>query len=207
MLIFSESVVASDIAKVLDKYMPYAKYESIIKRINRFWNNKLLKAKTKKHKYHSTYYKDILITEHRYKTNIVISDSIDTSTPWIIVTNGDVKRAIKDYSYRFGAIECIFKNQKSNGFNLEKISNSSLESFTTMYTICSLCTTYLTILGSDFSKNTKCYKNVNITTHKTYIINGKRIVSLFNAGLTLFKLAVNNTQYIRLPFTMKLYDS
>lgn len=72
----------------------------------------------KKYKNYSTYYKNAELTENKYKTNIVISDSKDTSTPWILATNGDVKRAVKDYSYRFGGIESVFKNQKSNGFYL-----------------------------------------------------------------------------------------
>ena len=73
-----------------------------------------------------------------------------------------------------------------------------------------LCVTYLTILGTDFSKNSNCYKNIKLTTHKIYIINGKRIkkrvMSLFNTGLTLFKIAFNSFNYIRLPLTFKLYD-
>ena len=104
----------------------------------------------------------------------------------------------------------IFKAQKSNGFYLEKVSNASLESFTTMYTCVCTCLLYLTILGADFSKNSKCYKNIKITTHKNYNIDGKkikrRVMSLFNVGLTLFKLAFDSLVYIRIPVTFKLYD-
>ena len=86
----------------------------------------------------------------------------------------------------------------------------SIHSFTNMYSVLCVCVTYLTILGTDFSKNSNCYKNANLTTHKIYIINGKRIkkrvMSLFNTGLTLFKIAFNSFNYIRLPFTFKLYD-
>ena len=55
-------------------------------------------------KYQCKYYKAISCTENNYKTNIVISASIGSLAPWIIATNSDVKRAVKDYSYRFGAI-------------------------------------------------------------------------------------------------------
>ena len=79
-----------------------------------------------KYKFHATHYNEIELTENRYTTNIVISDSIDTDTPWILATNGDYKRAIKDYSYRFGGIETVFKNQKSNGFYIENTVNCSL---------------------------------------------------------------------------------
>ena len=172
--------------------------------------NKVKAKKLKHHKYHSTIHNDVFITEKRFKTNIVYSQTYGTNDPWLIATNVDTKFAIKFYSYRFGSIEMIFKAQKSNGFYLEKVSNASLESFTTMYTCVCTCLLYLTILGADFSKNRKCYKNVKITTHKSYNINGKkvkrRVMSLFNVGLTLFKLAFDSLIYIRIPVTFKLYD-
>ncbi len=174
-------------------------------------DGKKLKAKKLKHrKFHSVIHKDVLITNQRYKTNIVYSSTNNTKDPWIIVTNGNTNKAIKNYGYRFGSIENLFKAQKSNGFNLEKISNSSLKSFESMYTMICTCVLYLTILGADYSKNTKCYKNIKIETHKTYNVNGKkvkkRIVSLFNVGLTLFKCAFNSMIYIRIPVSFKLYD-
>lgn len=169
------------------------------------------KAKKLKHrKHHAVVHKDVFITDHHFKTNIVYSNSINSKTPWIIATNNDIDNAISNYSYRFGSIECVFKNQKSNGFNLQKISNMSIHAFINMYSLVCTCVTYLTILGTDFSKNSKCYKNVKITTHKNYIINGKkirkRVKSLFNTGLTLFKIAFESYYYIRLPMTFKLYD-
>ena len=174
-------------------------------------NGNKLKAKKLKHrKYHSVIHNDVLITDERYKTNIVYSPTNNTKDPWIIVTNSDPSKTLKSYSYRFGSIETMFKAQKSNGFNLEKISNSSLESFTTMYTMVCTCILYLTILGIDYSKNTRCYRKVKIETHKTYLIDGKKIkkrmMSLFNVGLTLFKLAFNSLNYIRIPLSFKLYD-
>ena len=79
-----------------------------------------------------------------------------------------------------------------------------------MYTLICFSTLYLTILGADYSKNSCCYKTVKITTHKYFIENGirvkKRVMSLFNTGLTLFHLAFNSSRYIRLPFSFTLYD-
>ena len=174
-------------------------------------DNTKLKAKKLKHrKYHATVHENIFITDKIFKTNIVYSNSIDTNTPWIIITNKNISNTIKDYGYRFGSIECIFKNQKSNGFNLEKISNSTIESFTTMYTMVCTCVLFLTVIGADYSKNTKCYKKNKMETLKVYNIDGKkikkRVMSLFNNGLTLFKRAFNSTVYIRIPFTFILYD-
>lgn len=162
------------------------------------------------YKYHSKSFNDILLTDNSYKTNIVISKTDGVSEPWIIVTNGSTKRAIKDYGYRFGSIESVFKNQKSNGFYIESIVKADLDYFTSMYTLVCFSTLYLTILGADYSKNSSCYKNVKITTHKYFIENGirvkKRVMSLFNTGLTLFHLAFNSSRYIRLPFSFTLYD-
>lgn len=173
-------------------------------------SNKFKAQKLKHRKYHSVIHNDVLITDDRYKTNIVYSSTNNTKDPWIIATNGNTNKALKCYSYRFGSIEHVFKAQKSNGFYLEKISNASLDSFTTMYTCICTCILYLTILGVDYSKNTRVYKDVKIETHKNYIIDGKkvkkRIMSLFNVGLTLFKRAFNSSVYIRIPVSFKLYD-
>ena len=174
-----------------------------------YLNGKKIKAKKLKHrKYHSVIHQDVYITDDRYKTTIVYSPTENTKDPWIIVTNGDPSKALKNYSYRFGSIEHVFKAKKSNGFNLEKVS--SLESFTTMYTMVCTCILFLTILGADYSKNTRCYKDIHLETHKTYNIDGKkvkkRVMSLFNTGLTLFKRAFNSPVYIRIPLSFQLYD-
>lgn len=120
------------------------------------------------YKHKSTIYEDIGFTKRNIKTNIVIgptksvqlnkiNNEIDEFEPWFIITNGDPKRALKDYSYRFGAIEFLFKAEKSNGFFLEKSSTSNLKAFENMYTY--VCFTYLwmSILGIEYSKNKSCY--------------------------------------------------
>lgn len=93
---------------------------------------------------------------------------------------------------------------------MEKVSNAGLEAFESMYALICVGITYLTILGIEYSKNTRCYKNVKIETHKTYNKNGKkikeRIMSLFNTGLSLFNIAFESQVYVRLPCTFILYD-
>ena len=118
------------------------------------------------YKYHSKSFHDILLTDSSFKTNIVISKTVDVSEPWIIVTNGSTSRAIKDYGYRFGSIESLFKNQKSNGFYIESVVKADLNYFTSMYTLVCFSSLFLTILGTDYSKNSRCYKKVKIVTHK-----------------------------------------
>ena len=156
--------------------------------------------------FHSNLLNDIEFTDDKYIVNIAVSKRNSHKEPWYLVTNGDSKRAIKDYSYRFGGIECLFKNQKSNGFYLENVCNASLEYFSAMYTCVCFASLFLTILGADFAKNSRCYRNVKIDTHTT--INGKkvRIMSLFNTGLTLFNIAYNSRRYIRIPYNFILYD-
>ena len=74
-----------------------------------------------------------------------------------------------------------------------------------MYTMA--CTVVLFLIGADYSKNTKCYKNEKIVTHKVYKNKGKvRVMSLFRIGLTLFHRAINSAKYIRLPIRFILYD-
>ena len=158
-------------------------------------------------KYKGKYYSDVFLYENSsLKTKITISkcDSIDE--PWIIATNGNPNEAIRDYSHRFGGIECIFKNQKSNGFYIENICNANIKSFTSMFAIVCFSTLFLTILGCEYSKNNSCYKNVKIETHKKYKNIKQRVISLFNTGLILFQRAYNSCIYIRIPFNFVLYD-
>lgn len=158
-------------------------------------------------KNHPVYYNNVKVTDKNFVTNITISQSKGVSEPWIIATNGDSKRAIKDYGYRFGGIECLFKNQKSNGFYIETINNSTINYFTNMYTIVCFSILTLTLIGADYTKNKKCYKNIKFETHKNYKNKGKvRVMSLFNLGLTLFKRAFNSLTYIRIPIRLILYD-
>lgn len=158
-------------------------------------------------KFKCKYYKNISYTENNYKTNIVISDDIGSNhTPWIIATNGDPRRAVKDYSYRFGGIECMFKSQKSNGFYIKSTVNCSIKYFTSMYSFVCFCTLFLNLFGADYTKNSKCYKDVKLTIHKNFKTGKKRVMSLFNIGLTLFKRSFNSSKYIRVPYSFILYD-
>lgn len=158
------------------------------------------------YQYHSNLFENIEITDKKYVANIAISKKEGVSEPWIIVTNGNTKRAIKDYGYRFGAIECLFKNQKSNGFRLESTVNASLKYFENLYAVTCFASLFLIIIGADYSKNTKFYKNEKYSTHK--VIKGikQRFMSLFNVGLTLFRRAFNSSKYIRIPYKLILYD-
>lgn len=140
-MINAESAVASDIAKHLKGFdFDNVQFDSKVKRIRRFFNNNL---------FDPINFYDFIIKH-------------------VIATNGDYKHTIMDYGYRFGGIETLFKNQKSNDFYIESINNATEKSFTTIYTLVCTAILFLTILGCDYSKNTRCYKNTKIETHKTY---------------------------------------
>lgn len=100
--------------------------------------------------------------------NVVYNKRKGTDDPWILATNTNYRQSIKDYNYRFVGIETLFKNQKSNGFYIEDVVNANEKAFRTMYALVCIAELFLTILGAEFSKNSKCYKNVKIETHKNY---------------------------------------
>lgn len=166
----------------------------------------------------ATYYENVELSNSKFKTNIVFSatksvsisnktDDGQVDEPWILFTNCDVKRAIKWYGYRFGAIEFLFKDQKSNGFDLEKSSVRNLQAFTMMYTCINICILYLTCIATHYTKNkNSLYKHVKICYFK--IVKGKRvrIMSVFQVGLTLFKHAFNSKLRIYIPYSFVLND-
>ena len=70
-----------------------------------------------------------------------------------------------------------------------------------------LCFVFNFINSKDGNRS---YIKEKITTHKNYIINGKkikkRVLSLFNTGLTFFKRAFNSHHYISISYKFILYD-
>lgn len=160
----------------------------------------------KTYEYHPVYYNDAFLTNSKLKTNVVFAKRHDSNDLWIIATNGDSRRAIKDYSYRFGAIEAVFKNQKSNGFFLEKTVNASLKYFESLYSLTCFNVLFMTIIGADYATNKHRYSSFKIKTHS--VVNGvkTRVISLFNTGLTIFNRAFNSSRYLRIPFHFTLYD-
>ena len=161
----------------------------------------------KSRKNRGTYYNNVyLYSDSSFKCNITVGKYNDVSEAWIVATNGNCNEAIRDYSHRFGGIETIFKNLKSNGFNLEKINNCNLKAFTNMFCLLCFSVTWLIIIGSDYIKNTNCYKDIKINSIKK--CNGKniRVISIFKLGFTLFEIAFNSLIYIRIPYKFILYD-
>ena len=158
-------------------------------------------------KYHSSFYENLEFTKNKYLYNLTICKSDDHKERWFLISNIDPTRAKKFYAYRFGGIETIFKNQKTNGFYLEKTGIKSLHAFDNLYSLLCIELCYCIALGTNVSKNSHSYKDLGFRTTKKNK-NGKlsRIVSLFQTGLKLFKLALNSPKYYKLTFNFKLYD-
>ena len=57
------------------------------------------------YQYHSNFIGEVELTYQKYKVNLVISKKDKVKEPWILATNSDIKRAVKDYGYRYGGIE------------------------------------------------------------------------------------------------------
>ena len=156
-----------------------------------------------RYKYHSVYYEDVLYTKKEIPVNIVISSSNNVDSPWIIITNGESNRALRDYSYRFGGIEFLFKNDKSNGFQLEDSSVKNLDAFITMYTMISFSVLWMTILGCHYTKNSSHYSK---ETKISYCKGNDRVISLFRLGIVFFNRLHESPYKIKLPCNFILYD-
>lgn len=155
----------------------------------------------------SKYFDSVKITSFNFPTKLAISKTKDHKEPFYILTNGSTRDAVKHYGYRFGSIEFIFKNQKSNGFYLEATKMRNLHAFATLFTLVCIAILWLTILGSDYSKNRNHFNiSFNFRISKSNGANKKRTFSLFNTGLFFFNLAFESTKRILLKCNFILYD-
>lgn len=76
---------------------------------------------------HSKVLKDVLFTRSLFKTNIVVPTySNHPNDIWYLVTNDNTSYATKNYSYRFGSIEYIFKSQNLMVLDLNPLIPSLL---------------------------------------------------------------------------------
>ena len=150
------------------------------------------------------YFERVTIIKHQYDTKMAVSKKEGHEEAIYILTNGKVEEGIKNYSYRFGSIECIFKNQKSNGFRLESTKMKNIQSFKTMFGIMCVALVWLIILGVEYTvKKEKNKIKIKIYKKKD---KGKRIISLFNTGLMYFNLCLNSNQVPKIRCNFLLYE-
>lgn len=151
------------------------------------------------------FFNNIYFTEKlNCKVNIAISKNNGESEPWYLLTNGDPKKAIKSYGYRW-SIECFFKNEKTNGFYLESTNVRNTNAFSTMFGLSCVATLWLTGIGVYYSRN-KGRKNCFITDNKKVKDVKKRIISIFNVGLIYFNIAYNSIKYLYLNYNFLIND-
>ena len=101
----------------------------------------------------------------------------------------------------------FFKSQKTNGFNLEKTKIRNLHAYENLYSLVCFAGLWLTIIGIDYTKNyNHVKKNLNIKFVKNNK-NGKpiRILSIFNLGLTIFRMCYNSYINYKIKTNMQLY--
>ena len=158
-------------------------------------------------KHTSLYYENIELGDFHFKCNLSIARGKLSDDPWFILSNIEPNLALREYGHRFGAIEMFFKSQKTNGFNLEKTKTRNLHAYENLYSLVCFAGLWLTIIGIDYTKNyTHVKKNLNIRFVK-YDKNKKpiRILSLFNLGLTIFKMCYNSHINFKIKTNMQLY--
>lgn len=169
-------------------------YEKMIGKI------KEVEAKEKEEQY----FEKVLIGKYNYKTKLAVSKIEGHKEAIYVLTNGKVEEGIKNYSYRFGSIEFVFKNQKSNGFYLESTKIKNIQAFKTMFGLMCVALLWLTILGVEYTKNIdKQSKNIKIRIYKK---DRERIFSLFNTGLMYFNLCFNSYKVPKIKCSFILYD-
>lgn len=164
-------------------------------------------SEVKAKKTEDQFFNKVLITKNKYETKLAVSKLDTHKEAFYILSNGNIEEAIKNYSYRFGSIEFIFKNQKSNGFYLESTKMRNIQAFTTMFGLMCVALLWLTILGVDYSKNSNKYQNnLKIHYYKKEKTGIKRLFSLFNTGLLYFNLLFNSHNKIRIKCNFILYE-
>ena len=164
-------------------------------------NTKDVKAREKEEQY----FDRIRITRYNYLTKMAVSKLEGHKEAIYVLTNGKVEDGIKNYSYRFGSIEFVFKNQKTNGFYLEDTKMKNLQSFKTLFGVMCIALLWLTIIGVEYSINMeekannvkiRCYRDKN---------RKERRISLFNTGLLYFNLCFNSYQVPKIRCNFLLY--
>lgn len=152
------------------------------------------------------YFERVTIIKHRYNTKMAVSKKEGHEEAIYVLTNGKVEDGIRNYSYRFGSIECIFKNQKSNGFRLESTKMKNIQSFKTMFGIMCVALVWLIIIGVEYTvRERKQGNRIKIRIYKKREQN-KRMISLFSTGLMYFNLCFNSYRVPKIKCNFLLYE-
>lgn len=145
----------------------------------------------------------VLLSTEEYRCNIAVCKAEESEDTWYLATNMDSKKAVREYKKRF-IIEEMFRDLKSNGFDMEGTWTGNIMYFKNLYLCLSIAYTWMIILGADCSKNKKS-KIIGATKKlKNKIV---RIYSLFSCGVKWFNRCYDSDiKKYRLKFDFILYD-
>lgn len=145
----------------------------------------------------------VLLSVEEYRCNLAVCRAEDSEDTWYLATNIDTKKAVNEYKKRF-IIEEMFRDLKSNGFDMEGTWTKDIVYFQNLYLCLSIAYIWMIILGADCSKNKKS-KIVGATKKlKNKMV---RIYSLFTCGLKWFNRCYDaNIKKYKLKFNFVLYD-
>ena len=149
------------------------------------------------------YFKNILITKEFYKCNMAVCRADGKTDTWYIANNLKHNQAIREYKKRF-TIEEMFRDLKSNGFDLEGTWSNDLTYVNNLYLCLCIAYTWLITLGVSCRKDKK-----NKLLGAVRNIKGKniRVYSIFRTGLKWFKRCLNSSKKdYHLKFDFVLYD-
>ena len=147
------------------------------------------------------YFYNIKLTAQEYICNIAVCKAQDAEDVWFIANNISGPYAIREYKKRFD-IEEMFRDFKSNGFNLEDTWTKDIQYAKMLYFCVCIAYIYIISLGVSCTKDKK-----NNLLGSTKNINGKkvRIYSLFTTGVKWFKRAYYSCRkkyYLKNCFTI-----
>jgi hypothetical protein len=144
----------------------------------------------------------VLLSAEKYKCNLAVCKAEESEDTWYLATNMDSKKAVREYKKRF-IIEEMFRDLKSNGFDMESTWTENIMYFKNLYLCLNIAYTWMIVLGADCSKN-KNSKIVGATKKlKNKVV---RIYSLFSCGLKWFNRCYDsNIKKYKLKFDFVLY--
>ena len=147
------------------------------------------------------YFYNVKLTTQEYVCNMAVCKAQDAEDVWFIANNIYEPYAIREYKKRFD-IEEMFKDFKSNGFNLEDTWTNDIHYAKRLYFCVCIAYSYIISLGVSCSKDKK---NKLLGAVKSINKKKVRIYSLFTTGIKWFKRAYyscRNKYYLKTCFTI-----
>ena len=131
------------------------------------------------------YFYNVKLTTQEYICNMAVCKAQEAKDVWFIANNIYEPYAIREYKKRFD-IEEMFKDFKSNGFNLEDTWTNDIHYAKMLYFCVCIAYSYIISLGVSCSKDKK---NKLLGAVKSINRKKVRIYSLFTTGIKWFKRA------------------